>query len=88
MSERKTYPLDEALKAQKFLREAAGLAPEQFPIEAFVGMVSDEVDALRQRGRNDEEIAEMIRQNSAIVITAAEIAENYAPPEQRSPHGD
>ena len=84
----KMYPVEEAVRAQKSLRQAAGLGPEQFPIQAFVGMISDEVDALRKRGKSDEEIASIIRQNSSIEITAAEIAENYAPPEQRHPHGE
>lgn len=88
MTQPKTFPLDEALKAQKSLREAAGLPPEQFPIQAFVGMVSDEIDALRQRGKTDEEIAAIIQRNSAITINAAEIAEYYAPPEERHPHGE
>ncbi len=38
------YPVEEAIRAQKALREAAGLGPEQFPIQAFVGMISDEVE--------------------------------------------
>ena len=87
MSAPKMYPLEEAMKAQKALRDAAGLAPEQFPVEAFVGMISDEVELLRERGKSDEDIAAMIRQHSAIEITAAEIAENYASPEERHPHG-
>ncbi len=79
----KTYPLEEALRAQTALREAAGLAPESFPIQAFIGMISDEIEALRQRGKTDEDIARLIRDHSGINITAAEIAENYATPEER-----
>jgi hypothetical protein len=86
MSEQKSYPLEEALKAQKALRRQAGLAPEQFPVQAFVGMISDEIDSLRKLGQSDEQIATLIRSNSAIQITAAEIADNYAPAEQRHPH--
>jgi hypothetical protein len=78
-----TYPLDEALRAQKALRELAGLGPERFPIEAFVGMVSDEIEALRKQGHSDEEIAGTIAGNSAISITADDIAAFYAPHEQR-----
>ena len=87
MSQPKMYPLEEAIKAQKALRDAAGLGPEQFPIDAFVGMISDEVESLRKRGKSDEEIASIIQRNSSIQITAAEIAQNYATPEQRHQHG-
>lgn len=80
------YPLDEALRAQKALREAADLGPEQFPVQAFVGMISDEIEELRKRGRSDEEIASLIETNSSIKITASEIAENYASPDDRHQH--
>lgn len=83
----KTYPIEEALKAQSALRSAAGLQPEQFPILSFVGMISDEIEALRNQGRSDEEIAGLIRRNSNIEINSGEIAQNYAPPEARHQHG-
>jgi hypothetical protein len=81
----KTYPIEQALRAQKALREAAGLAPETFPVDAFVGMISDEIEVLRQRGRSDAEIARLIADHSLIEITASEIAAHYASPEQRHP---
>ena len=83
----KTYPVEEAMKAQKSLRDAAGLEPEQFAVQAFVGMISDEIEMLRKHGKTDDQIALIIRSNSAIEITAAEIAENYASPEERHQHG-
>ncbi len=86
MSQTKTYPVEEAIKAQRSLRHAAGLEPEQFPIQAFVGMISDEVEILRAHGKTDDEIASIVRSNSAIEITAAEISENYASPEERQQH--
>jgi hypothetical protein len=79
----KTYPLEQALQAQKALRAAAGLGPEMFPIEAFVGMISDEIEQLRSQGKSDDQIAAIITKNSTIQITAAEIAQNYASPEDR-----
>jgi hypothetical protein len=88
MSMIKMYAVEEAIKAQKSLRDAAGLEPEQFPIQAFVGMISDEIESLRKRGKTDDEIASIIRSNSAIEISAAEIAENYASPEDRHHHGE
>jgi hypothetical protein len=88
MSAIKMYSVEEAIKAQRSLRDAAGLEPEQFPIQAFVGMISDEIESLRKRGRSDDEIASIIQNNSAIEISAAEIAENYASPEERHHHGE
>lgn len=81
----KTYPIEEALKAQKALRSAAGLGPEAFPIQAFVGMISDEIEQLRKLGQTDQQIAKVITSSSKIEITAEEIAENYASAQER--HG-
>ncbi len=79
----KTYPVEQAVRAQKALREAAGLGPEMFPIQAFVGMISDEIEELRSQGKTDADIAGLISANSSIEITPAEIAESYAPSEDR-----
>ena len=77
------YSVEQAIRAQKALRDLAGLEPEMFPVEAFVGMISDEVQALRERGISDQQIAATIKASSSIVISAEEIAANYATPEQR-----
>ena len=79
----KMIPLQDALDAQKALREAAGLGPEVFPIQAFVGMISDEVETLRKAGKSDAEIVSLIESHSSIRITPQEIAENYASPQDR-----
>ncbi|GAC1355228.1 MAG: hypothetical protein NVSMB3_00100 [Acidobacteriaceae bacterium] len=79
------FPLDEALKAQTALRDAAGLPPELFPIQAFVGMISDEIEALRSKGVDDDGIAAIICDHSAIQITSQQIRDHYAPPEFRHP---
>ena len=73
-AEGKSYPIEEALRAQTALRQLAGLEPEQFPVEAFVGMISDEIEILRVRGYTDGQIADVIRKNSRIAITPDEIA--------------
>jgi len=85
MDTKKTYSVEAAIRAQSALRELGGLAPEQFPLEAFVGMISDEIEHLRKLGHGDREIAEVIRTSSNIEISAEEIAANYASPEQRHP---
>ena len=83
MEQTKMYPVEEAIKAQKALRELAGLGPEQFPVQAFVGMISDEIEELRKLGHSDQEMVEVIGRSSKIEITAAELAQNYASPYQR-----
>lgn len=86
--EQKSYPIEEALRAQKALRDLAGLPAEMFPVQAFVGMISDEIETLRKQGHADEEIARTISAHSSIAITADEIAQNYATPEERhASHG-
>ncbi len=77
----KTYALEQAVRTKKALQEAAELGPEMFPIQAFVGMISDELEKLRSLGKTDTKIAGLITANSNIEITASEIAENYASPE-------
>lgn len=81
------FSVDEAVKAQRALREAGGQGAEMLPVQAFVGMISDEVEVLRRLVKSDEEIARIIKENSSIDISAAEIAENYATPEERHHHG-
>jgi hypothetical protein len=79
------YPVEEAVKAQKALRSAAGLGPEMFPVQAFIGMISDEIDSLRNAGKTDEQIAAVVCQNSAIQITADAITEHYVTQSERHP---
>ncbi len=76
--------LEAALQAQSALRAAAELEPETFPVADFVGMISDEVEQLRRKGRSDDEIAGIISSNSPIQISGAEIGQYYAPPEARN----
>jgi hypothetical protein len=85
--EQPTFSLGEALKAQKALRAAAGLGEETFPVQAFVGMISDEIEALRKAGKSDEEIVGLIEQSSAIRIGVKDLRENYATPEELHQHG-
>ena len=83
MNGAKMYRLDEALRALGGLREAAGLGPEMFPVQAFVGMISDEVEALREQGRSDEEIVGLIAASSGIGLSPDELRENFASAEKR-----
>jgi len=78
-----TFNLEQALKAQQALRTAADLPDEQFPLQAFVGMLSDEIEALRKNNKSDAEIAGLINKAAGTQLTTAEISENYASPDSR-----
>ncbi|GAA3770968.1 hypothetical protein [Terriglobus aquaticus] len=78
-----SYPLEEAMKAQAALRTAARMPPERFPLPQIIAMFSDEIEALRNQGRPDKEIAMIISGASTMRVTEAEIQKFYATPEQR-----
>jgi hypothetical protein len=52
-TEEQSYPIEETIRAQKALHALAGEGPEMFPIEAFVGMISDEIQTLREQGHSE-----------------------------------
>ena len=78
-----TFTLQQALKTQQALREAANLPDEQFPLPAFVGMISDEIETLRTKGKTDQEITELINKAAGTNLSSSAVTENYAPPEDR-----
>ncbi len=82
-----SFTLDQSITAQKALRSSLGLAEEVFPVDAFVGMISDEIEQHRQAGKSDAQIAAIINQATGKSITAEAIAEHYASPDRRHPHG-
>ncbi len=75
--------LEQAIAAQRALREALGLGEERFPMPAFVGMISDELEQLHDAGRTDQEIAEMIEKATGQAIDPNDLLRYYAPPEDR-----
>ncbi len=83
-----SFTLDESISAQKALRSALGMPEEVFPVEAFVGMVSDEIEQHRKAGKSDQDIAAIIEQATGKRISAQAISEHYATPDQRHPHGE
>ena len=78
-----SYPLEEAMKAQAALRSAARMPPERFPLPQIISMFSDEIEALRNQGRPDDEIAAIIAGSSTMRVTANEIQKFYSSPEAR-----
>ena len=59
------------------------MAPERFPLPQINRMLSDEIEALRNQGRPDNEIAAIIAGSSTMRVTEAEIQTFYATPEDR-----
>src|SRR6476661_2082492 len=46
MTDQTTFSLDEAIKAQRSLRQALGLGEERFEVSEFVEMISDEIEQM------------------------------------------
>lgn len=85
MSGQDKFSVQEAVAVQREMRRSLGLGAEEFPLPAFVGMISDEIEQLRAAGRSDADIVAMIKATIGRDVSSADIAEHYAPPEAR--HG-
>jgi hypothetical protein len=72
------FSAEEAVAVQRAMRAELGLGPEAFPLPAFVGMISDEIDQLRAAGRSDEEVAALIARTIGREVSAGAISAHYA----------
>ena len=77
------FTLPDALRAQKRMRDALGLDEERFPVPAFINMVRDEIEQLRDAGKTDGEIAALVKESSGHALTEADITRYYTPAEDR-----
>ena len=77
------FTADDAASATTALREELGLPAQRFPTEVFVGMISDEIEALREAGRSDDAIANVLRNRCGIEIDAETIQRFYVAPDAR-----
>lgn len=77
------FTTDELVAAQRTMRAALGMSPEEFPLEAFVGMISDEVEQLRKIGMEDDEIARLVSSATRANVSGESIRRYYAPPRAR-----
>lgn len=68
-----TYTADQIARAARELREAAGASEERFTAAQVISMLSDEVRLLRERGFDDQRIADLFT-GFDIEVTSAEIA--------------
>ena len=56
----RSFTLDQGLRARAALRREAGLGEERFPMPDLMRMIGDEIDALRDAGRDDAAIARIV----------------------------
>ena len=71
------FSLGQAMKAQAALRSAAGEGEECFDERQLVGMLSDEIRALRAGGSTDAEIAVLLRTEAGVDLDAETISRYY-----------
>ena len=74
-----TFTVYQVAGAQKALRSVARLPEERFPIQVFIGMLGDEIEALRESGKTDREIASLINWSAGVNITACDVTEYHVP---------
>ena len=71
------FTLEQAMKAQAALRDAAGADEERFDAQQLVGMLSDEIRVLRETGMTDEAIANLLETKADLPIGAETITQFY-----------
>ena len=59
-SDETSFTADEAMQAQRALRNAISIDPVTLPLEAFVAMLGIEIEQLRHLGKSDQDIAALI----------------------------
>ena len=77
------FTASEAMRAQRALRDAAGLPERSYTMDRFIGLVSDEIDALWAMNITDDEITALISKATGKLVTEIDIAEFYAPADRR-----
>lgn len=73
MPDQPIYTTDQVARASRELREAAGASQQRFTAAQVVAMLSDEVRLLRERGFDDQRIADLFT-GFDIEVTPGEIA--------------
>lgn len=79
------FDLGQAMKAQTVLRSAAGEREEFFDEQQLVGMLSDEIRALRASGFTDESIAALLKTNAGLDLDAETIRKFYVDTSEYAP---
>jgi hypothetical protein len=83
MSGTPSFTIDDVVATQRQLRKRLGLGDEQFPLQAFVGMLSDEIERLRAAGHSDAEIVATVEHATGKPLSVDDLQKFYASPEKR-----
>ena len=68
------FTLEEALTVRREMRAALGLGEERFGLPDLLRMIGDEMQRMRAAGRDDEEIARLIREGTGKEVAAGDLA--------------
>ncbi len=79
MAEEKTYTAEQVAQAARELRQAAGSEEEHFTAMQVLGMLSEEIRLLRERGFDDARIADLLT-GFDICVSADAVARHTARP--------
>ncbi len=79
MADEASYTADQVAQAARELRQAAGSDEERFTGPQVLGMLSDEIRLLRERGFNDARIADLLT-GFDICVSAEDVGRHTAPP--------
>jgi hypothetical protein len=77
------FSAEEAVAVQREMRRVLGLSRERFPLAAFVGMISDEIEQFQTAGMSDTDVAILIKDTIGRDIAPDEVARFYSPPDVR-----
>lgn len=88
MPKENDYTLEQALTAQKALRDAAGAEDEVFDLADVIGMASDEIEMLMDQGKTADQIAALIQKATGKPATGKDVEEHYVGPEERGSWND
>lgn len=80
MASDSTYTVDQVARVAIELRQAAGTEEQRFSGEQVIGMLSEEIRLLRERGFTDDQIADLLS-GFDIDVTAKDIAHAVGEPD-------
>jgi hypothetical protein len=73
------YNIEQVIYARKVLRDSMNLETQTFPLSAVIGMLSDEIDAMRKAGISDITISKLMGLGLGDAVSVRDIQKYFAP---------